>query len=55
MNAAYDAVVLPGIRSAIRTGTQYCDANIVNAEALLLSSDAKAAGIAAIIATGISP
>jgi len=55
VNAAYDDVVLPGIRAAIRTGTQYCDANVVNDEALLLSPKAKAAGIAAIIATGISP
>jgi hypothetical protein len=55
MNAAYDDVVIPSIRAAIRAGTHYCDANIVNEQALQLSSEAEAVGITAIIANGICP
>ena len=55
MNAANDGTVLPTIRAAIRTGTQYCDANVVNKKALQLASEAEAAGITSIVATGICP
>jgi hypothetical protein len=55
MNAAYDGTVLPTISAAIRAGTHYCDANGVIDQALQLTSDAEAAGITAIVASGISP
>jgi len=55
MNAALDDTVIPTIRAAIRAGTDYCDANVVNDQTLQLASGAKAAGITAIIATGICP
>jgi hypothetical protein len=55
MNAAYDDTVLPAIRAAIRTGTHYCDVNGVLEQALQLASEAKAAGITAIIANGVGP
>jgi hypothetical protein len=54
MNAATDETVLPTIRAAIRTGTHYCDANLVE-QALQLASETEAAGITAIVANGISP
>jgi hypothetical protein len=55
INAALDDTVVPTIRAAIRVGADYCDANVVNDQALQLKSDAKAAGITAVIATGICP
>ena len=55
MNGANDGTVLPTIRAAIRTGTQYCDANVANEQALQLTSEAEAAGITSIVATGICP
>jgi hypothetical protein len=55
MNAAYDGTVLPTIRAAIRTGTHYCDANVVDEQALQLASEGEAVGIAAIVANGIHP
>ena len=55
MNAAMDATVLPTLRAAIRTGTHYCDVNGVIEQALRLASEAEAAGITAIVATGIGP
>jgi hypothetical protein len=55
MNAGYDDVVLPSIRAAIRTGTHYCDANVVIEQALQLASEAASAGITSIVANGISP
>ena len=57
INAAANEVVLPAIRAAIRSRTHYCDesfANIVQ-QAQQLASEAKAAGITAILATGVSP
>ncbi len=55
MNSAANETVLPTIRAAIRTGTHYCDANVVNEQVLRLASEAKAVGITSIIANGISP
>lgn len=55
MNAAANETVLPTIRAAIRTGTHYCDANVVNEQVLQLASEAEAVGITSIIANGISP
>ncbi|GAG66308.1 unnamed protein product [marine sediment metagenome] len=55
MNAAYNEAVLPTIRAAIRTGTHYCDANVVIEQALQLASEAEAVGITAIVANGIAP
>jgi hypothetical protein len=56
MNSAMDDTVLPTIRAAIRTGAHYCDVNINFIEqALQLASEAEAAGITSIVATGISP
>ena len=55
MNTATDEAVLPTIRAAIRTGTHYCDAAIVNEQALQLAAGAEAVGITAIVANGISP
>jgi hypothetical protein len=58
VNAAATKAVLPAIRAAARTGAHYCDvASFGNSvkQALSLAPEAKAAGITAIIATGISP
>ncbi len=55
MNAAYDGTVLPAIRAAIHTGAHYCDANGVNEQALQMTSEARGAGITAIICNGIHP
>jgi len=55
VNAAFDDTVLPAIGAAIRTGTHYCDANVVNEQTLQLASDAASAGITAVVATGVSP
>ncbi|NQU80568.1 MAG: saccharopine dehydrogenase NADP-binding domain-containing protein [Bacteroidetes bacterium] len=55
MNSATDETVLPTIRAAIRTGTHYCDAAVVNEQALQLASEAEAVGITAIVANGIHP
>ncbi len=57
MNAAYNETVLPTIRAAITTGTHYCDIawGDLLEQALQLASEAKTAGITAIVATGISP
>ncbi len=55
MNAATDEAVLPTIRAAIRTGTHYCDAAVVNEQTLQLASEAATAGITSIVANGISP
>jgi len=55
MNAAMDDAVLPTIRAAIRTGAHYCDAAVVNEQAMQLASEAKAAGITSIVANGIGP
>jgi hypothetical protein len=55
MNAAADETVLLAIRTAMRTGTDFCDANVVNEQALELASEAKALGITAIVATGFAP
>jgi hypothetical protein len=55
MNAAFNDTVLPAIGAAMRTGTHYCDANVVNEQTLQPASDAASAGITAIVATGVSP
>ena len=55
MNTAADETVLPAIRTAMCTGTHYCDANVVNEQALELASGAKAVGITAIVASGFAP
>jgi len=57
INAATNEAVLPSIRAAIRTGTHYCDVAFgdVLGQALQLASEAKAAGITAILANGIHP
>ena len=57
MSAAFDGTVLPAIRAAIRTGTHYCDANVVSEQTLgpATASAAASAGITAIVATGVSP
>ncbi len=57
VNAATNDIVLPSIRAAIHNRAHYCDmawADILE-EAGKLNPEAKAAGITAIIATGISP
>ena len=58
VNAASRKAVLPAIQAAIRTGAHYCDVasfgDLVE-QVLSLAPEAKAAGITAIIATGISP
>jgi hypothetical protein len=55
MNAAWNEAVFPTIRAAIRTGTHYCDAAVVNEQALQLASKAEVVGITAIVANGIHP
>jgi hypothetical protein len=56
MNAALNNTVLPAIHAAIRTGTHYCDVNVRLVEqALQLASEVEAAGVTAIVATGIQP
>ena len=58
MNAAAAKAVLPAIRASIRTGVHYCDAASFGdfvEQVLKLSSEARAAGITAIVANGISP
>jgi hypothetical protein len=54
MNAATFKAELPAIQAAIRTGAHYCDADL-DEQALQLSPEAEAAGITAIVASGISP
>jgi len=57
MNAAFNDTVLPAIGAAVRTGTHYCDANVVDEQTLQPASAkaAASAGITAIVATGVSP
>ena len=55
MNTTTDEAVLPTIRAAIRTGTHYCDVNVVVEQALQLASEAEAVGIISIVANGIAP
>jgi hypothetical protein len=58
MNAAATKAVLPAIRASIRTGTHYCDAASFGdfvEQVLTLAPEARAAGITAIVANGISP
>jgi hypothetical protein len=58
MNAATHEAVLPAIRAAMHTGAHYCDVASFGGfveQVLQLSSAAKAAGITAVIANGISP
>jgi hypothetical protein len=57
VNAATNDAVIPSIRAAIRNKAHYCDmawAGILE-QALQLEPQAEAAGITAILATGISP
>lgn len=58
MNSAIQNSVIPTIRAAMHNGAHYCDAasfGDVVGQVLQLASEAKAAGITAVIATGISP
>jgi saccharopine dehydrogenase-like NADP-dependent oxidoreductase len=59
VNAATEKAVLPAIRAATRTtGTDYCDVTSFGdfvEQVLPFGAEAKAAGITAIIANGISP
>ena len=58
MNAAWDKTVLPAIRAATRTGTDYCDVASLGdfvEQVLQLESEVEAAGITAIVANGIHP
>ena len=57
MNAASNKAVLPAIRAATHNGAHYSDVawgNVID-KALQLASEAEAAGITAIVATGVSP
>jgi saccharopine dehydrogenase-like NADP-dependent oxidoreductase len=54
MNAATSKAALPAVRAATRTGAHYCDVDFVE-QVLQLGSEAKAAGITAIVSNGISP
>jgi len=57
VNAATNDAVIPSIRAAINNKAHYCDFawGEVLGRALLLDSEAKAATITAVIATGLSP
>jgi hypothetical protein len=58
INAATHEAVLPAIRAAMHTGAHYCDVASFGdfvEQVLQLSFAAKAAGITAVIANGISP
>jgi hypothetical protein len=58
MNSAWHDSVLPAIRGAMHHGAHYCDAASFGdfvEQPLQLASEARAAGITAIIANGISP
>ncbi len=55
MNAATDDTVPPAVRAAIRTGAHYCDAGTGIEQVLPLAPEAEAAGITAIVATGLAP
>lgn len=58
MNSAWGDSVVPAIRAAMHHRAHYCDAASFGdsiAQVLLLASEAKAAGITAIVANGISP
>lgn len=57
INAADNEVVLPSIRVAISNGIHYCDISWgeILDQALRLASEAKATGITAIVANGVSP
>jgi hypothetical protein len=57
INAANNETVIPSIQAAIHNGAHYCDmawAQVLE-QAMQLAPSAEAAGITAIIATGISP
>ena len=58
MNSAWHDSVIPAIRAAMHNGAHYCDAASFGEfveRALQLASEARAAGVTAIIANGISP
>jgi hypothetical protein len=58
MNSAWSDSVVPAIRAAMHHGAHYCDAASFGdfvAQVLQLASEARAAGISAIVANGISP
>ena len=58
MNSAWSDSVVPAIQAAMHHGAHYCDAASFGdfvAQVLQLASEAKAAGISAIVANGISP
>lgn len=57
LNAATNEAVLPAVRAAMRAGAHYCDVSFseVIDSAVELSSEAKVAGITAILANGVHP
>ncbi len=57
VNIAANEAVLPGIRAAIRAGVHYCDVSFgpIADQALQLDAEAKAAGITAILCSGVAP
>jgi hypothetical protein len=58
MNSAMQNSIIPAIQAAMQNGAHYCDAasfGDVVEQVLQLASEAKTAGITAVIATGISP
>jgi len=57
MNAASNDASLPSIKAAIQNRIQYCDVSWgeILDQALQLTTNAKAAGVTAIVANGISP
>ena len=57
LNLATNEAVLPGIRAAIRAGVHYCDVSFgsIADQALELDAEAKAAGITAILCSGVAP
>ena len=56
LNLATNEAVLPGIRAAIRAGVHYCDVSFgpIADQALQLDAEAKAAGITAILCSGVA-
>ncbi len=58
MNVAWHDSVIPAIRAAMHNGAHYCDAASFGdfcEQPLQLASEARAAGVTAIVANGISP
>ena len=57
VNASFNDTVRPAIRAAMNSGSHYCDVSWGEAidSAIELAPKAEAAGITAVVATGISP